>query len=140
MKFPNRYLPPAKVSIDFSDTVSMTQQHFKDECDVNTIVKRFQQTGVLPNVDGALYGDFTSFPDNPLDAQKMLVEASDNFLKLPSGFRKELHNNPAEFLDFIANPANKDRCIELGIFNKPVQQFSDQAVVPSQKTVVSEDK
>lgn len=137
MKFSTRYAPPKSPSIDFSDAPSMTQQHFKDECDINNIVATYQQTGVLPQRTDALYGDFTGIPDNPLDAKRVFDEAQEKFLQLPSDFRKMLDNSPAAFLDFISKEENRDVCIQYGIFNASA---SDQKEVHSEETDVSENK
>lgn len=141
MKFSTRYAPPRSPSIDFSNSPSMTQQHFKDECDINNIVATYQQTGVLPQRSDALYGDFTGLPDNPIDAKRIFDEAQEKFLQLPSDFRKQLNNSPAEFLDFISKEENRDICIKFGIFNSSKSdQNLDPINVSSQETVVSENK
>lgn len=41
--------PIQNPSIDFEDTESETKQSFKDECDINNIVNKFQTTGILPS-------------------------------------------------------------------------------------------
>lgn len=147
MKFNTRYAPPKSPSIDFSDSPSMTQQHFKDECDINNIVSTYQQTGVLPQRTDALYGDFTGIPDNPLDAKKVFDEAQEKFLQLPSDFRKMLDNSPAKFLDFIGNEANRDVCVKYGIFNahETIPAAASKSVanaenVSTESTSVSENK
>lgn len=41
-----------------------TQQQFKDECDINEIMRRFGKTGQVPsNVRAPMYGDFTEVGD-----------------------------------------------------------------------------
>lgn len=125
MKFNTRYSPPKSPSIDFSGSPSMTQQHFKDECDINSIVSTYQRTGVLPQRTDALYGDFSGIPTNPIEAKVVFDEAHDKFMQLPSDFRKLLDNSPAKFLDFIGKEENKEICIKYGIFNAPVASSSD---------------
>ena len=42
---------------------SLTQQHFREECDVNLIAARYLQTGVLPDNDRPVfYGDVSQVP------------------------------------------------------------------------------
>ena len=43
---------------------TLTQQHFKDECDINAILERFNVTGQLPtNVRQPISGDFIEAMD-----------------------------------------------------------------------------
>lgn len=101
---------------------SRTQQHFKDECDVNYIMRKYQATGVL--VDPSLqkrkpsYADLTTIPDY-VEAQQAMIKAGEMFNALPSKIRKEFHNDAYRFVDFCSNPENRDKLIELGIIEKP---------------------
>jgi len=96
-------------------TDDRTQQKFKDECDINTIVRRFGISGQLP-VDGRIpmYGDFTSVGDyrEALDAIRL---ADDAFLQLPANVRRELGDDPARFVAFCSDPRNKAKLTELGL-------------------------
>ena len=58
----SRYSPRVRVQFDFI-LPSRTQQHFKDECDIDRILKKYSQTGFLvdplvPRRD-PLFGDFS---------------------------------------------------------------------------------
>ncbi|AXL15429.1 internal scaffolding protein [Microviridae sp.] len=46
-------------SLDFSQEVKLTKDSFKDECDVNRIVNRYAQTGLITHVQSGepQYGD-----------------------------------------------------------------------------------
>ena len=41
------------------------------------------------------------------------------FDNLPSDVRNRFNNNPAQLLDFVADPENKEEAIELGLLPKP---------------------
>ncbi|QCS37081.1 internal scaffolding protein [Tortoise microvirus 50] len=41
---------------------SLTQQQFRSECDINTILSRYESTGVLPSFGSTIYGDFSDVP------------------------------------------------------------------------------
>jgi len=103
---------------------SMTQQHFKDECDINAIIARHDTTGLWSNpVDlvkarQPLFDDFSVLPDF-MDAQNFLNEAGDLFNALPSGIRRRFDNNPAELLEFLADPANASEAVALGLVSAP---------------------
>ena len=66
---------------------SMTQQHFKDECDVNNIIDRYTRTGVIPDyltqVSEGVYGDFSDVGDY-MSMQQAIINAKDSFAALPS--------------------------------------------------------
>jgi hypothetical protein len=43
---------------------SLAQQHYKEECDINTILQKFNITGILPEFPlSPRYGDFTGVGD-----------------------------------------------------------------------------
>lgn len=124
MDFYTKFTPPPQVGLEFTEP-SMTEQHFKDECDINNIVATYQQTGVLPSGDRQpLFGDFADFPQDLMSAQHYFDEATERFMQLDANIRKEFGNNPAMLLDFIRDEKNRDRAIELGLIERPpaVQQ------------------
>lgn len=112
-KFHTRYSPPPKCGIDCG-TDSLTRQEFQDECDINRIMARALRSGVLPQQEGGMYGDFSELSDYQ-QAQDILLHARKQFQALPSGVRDRFGNDPAGMLAFIADPANKDEARRLGL-------------------------
>lgn len=93
---------------------SLTQQHFKDECDVNLIAQRYLQTGVLPdNERPVFFGDVSKMPVNLMDAYKAVELAEENFMRLPSDVRLSINNDPAQLMDWIV--ANHDKAVSFGL-------------------------
>lgn len=95
---------------------SMTQQHFKDECDINRILAKYEKTGLLTHVSryGGRYEDLPS----DIDYQKSLhvmMEAEEAFMSLPSNVRRRFDNDPEAFLRFVGDPANENEIIEMGL-------------------------
>ena len=130
MEFFTRFSPPPQHGLEFTEP-SMTEQHFKDECDINNIVAQYQATGVLPQGNREpLFGDFADFPQDLMSAQSYFDEAQARFMQLDAQLRKEFNNNPAELLAFIQNEANRDRAVELGLIDRP-------PTVQQQETLVS---
>ena len=130
MKFFTRFSPNNVKGIFFKNP-SLTQQHFRDECDINNIVARANVTGVMPQgTRQPLFGDFSEIPTSYLGVQEYLKNAQENFLSLPSDLRKEFDNNPAALLDFLSHDENREKAIELGLVAAPE--------VHSQETVVAE--
>ena len=78
-----------EAAIDCSAEVepSRTQQHFAEEVDINTIVRRFGLTGELPtNVPQVLQGDFTNVHDFQ-SAMNLVVAAREAFMEQPAEVR-----------------------------------------------------
>ncbi len=101
-------------SITF-DEPSLTQQHFKDECDINNIMRRFKQTGIAPQLDTTqfFYGDFDEFDFHA--AQNTLIEAEDRFMMLPAETRKRFGNDPGALLSFVHDEKNYNEAVSLGL-------------------------
>lgn len=113
---------------------TMAQQQFKEECDINNIVARYETTGLLtdPTKPGRAFqfGDYANLPDY-MEAQELIRKAGEQFAGLPASIRKEFDNNPALFLDFCANSENHDRAIELGLIDG---ETKPPILVPDPKT------
>lgn len=96
-----------------------TQQHFKDECDINKLMAKYKATGLIPQtVKPPFYGDFTDIPDYQ-KALKVVMDAQELFSHLSSDVRKRFHNDPAEFLEFCSKPENGDELLKMGLRNPP---------------------
>lgn len=133
MEFYTKFNPPPQVCLEFTEP-SMTEQHFKDDCDINNIVAQYQQTGVLPQGDRQpLFGDFADFPTDLMSSQKYFDDAQERFMQLDARLRKEFDNDPVKLLAFIGDSNNRDRAIELGLIERPPQA---NAPVSSQETNV----
>lgn len=111
--------------------VSLAKQSFKDECDINTLMERYQRSGVIEHVNrfGGRYGDFTGVQDYQASVNQVL-EAQEAFMTLPSSVRKRFDNDPGVFLDFVMEPSNLDEMVSLGLANPPVA-VNDVGDVPA---------
>lgn len=133
MKFYTKFSPKESKGIDFIKP-SMTEQHFKAECDINNIVATFQETGVLPQGNRQpLFGDFDLFPQDLASSMAQYDEAMERFMQLDSSLRKEFNNDPVQLLAFLQDEKNRDRAVELGLIEMP-QPAVD--VVSSERTNV----
>ncbi|QXP07938.1 MAG: internal scaffolding protein [Arizlama microvirus] len=103
---------------------TLTQQHFANEVDINTIVERYQKTGLLVDPTKinesrrAIYGDFTNSADF-FEAQNQIIKANEAFLTLPPKLRLRFENNPGNLIDFLDDPANINEAIVLGLVENP---------------------
>lgn len=104
---------------------SVVQQQFADECDINTIVKRFGLTGELPNgIAMPVSGDFTGVTDFQ-SAMNLIRKSQEAFFELPAEVRERFSNDPARLMQFLEDPSNRDEAIKLGIVSKPVERTRD---------------
>lgn len=103
---------------------SLTKQEFQRECDINNIIKHFGTTGMFNHVNArAAQGAYQDLPD-AVDFQESLhtiKAAEDAFMTLPAKVRDRFGQDPAEFLAFMADPANLEEIRKLGLA-KPLEQ------------------
>jgi phage internal scaffolding protein len=94
---------------------SLTQQQFKEESDINNIVDRFMKTGHLPDpVSMPQYVDYEGVFDFQ-SAMNVVRQADENFMRMDAKVRARFHNSPQEFLEFFADPNNRDEAVRLGL-------------------------
>lgn len=94
---------------------SLTQQQFRDETDINTIVATFMKTGHLPDqVSMPQYVDYEGVFDFQ-SAMNVVRAADENFMRMDAKVRARFHNSPQEFLEFFADPANQAEAVRLGL-------------------------
>ena len=105
-------LPDSIKTLDYSD--GRTKQGFKDQTDINVILKKAQRTGSLSHLQkhGAHYADYSDVPDL-LEAHRRIKAGQAVFEELPSALRSEFGNDQFEFFKFVNDPANSDRLGEL---------------------------
>lgn len=125
-----------QVGIDCSGDEPLTEQAHKQEVDINQIIRRhgidmIQKTAMLASrefqFDDVTGNDFQ-------EAMEKVLKAQHTFESLPSQIRKEFDHNPAVFLDFVQNPENADRMVELGLANKQVEPQPVQVMVMNPET------
>lgn len=97
---------------------SMTKQGFKDECDINIIVKRAEASGTMELLmEKARQGVYADLPD-PIDYQEAIHQsraAQEAFMTLPAAVRSRFENDPAAWLAFMGDPANQQEIIDMGL-------------------------
>ena len=93
------------------------KQAFKDECDVNKIMAKFQKTGLLEHVreNAGSYEDYTNGPQSYHDACNQALHAEQMFLTIPSSIRAKFANDPGQFLDFVDDPKNEAALVTMGL-------------------------
>jgi len=102
-----------------NDEPSLTQQSFKDQVDVNNIVKKYQTTGEwlhLTKKQG-IYADVSEITDYQESLYK-IARAQDAFMSLPGDLRQQFGNDPAQLLAFLQDPANREKAQQMGLIQK----------------------
>lgn len=113
-------------SIGFEGSTSRTQQSYGESVQVDAVLKRYATQGFNPKNVGLFQQTVAQMPfgisDQHLDYQKqlnMVIEVRQYFEGLPSRIRAEFNNNPVAMIEFMADPANKQACIKMGLLAKP---------------------
>lgn len=100
-------------------SVDRTQQHFKQECDINTLVERFGIGYSMPQgLRMPQYGDFSHI-SNFHEALNQIAAARETFDALPAYLRDRFHNDPGRFVDFAIDPKNVPELEKLGLIKSP---------------------
>lgn len=86
---------------------SRTRQSFRDECDINKIMKRVQgrMINVSTNPKVPIYGDFSDIP-NYTDMLNKTIKVRNYFMSLPAMVRAKFENDPQQLIDFVSDPKN----------------------------------
>ncbi len=93
-----------------------TKQSFKDECDIDNILKQFKRTGLVTHVSSRppQFMDVSEVPDYQT-ALDNVIETGKLFMQLDAETRKRFDNEPSKFLDFCVDPGNEDELRKLGL-------------------------
>ena len=109
------------------EDASLAQQQFKDECDINNILRQFNITGQLPDAPlSPRYGDFTGISDYKT-ALDRVIAADEEFMNLPASIRARFNNDAAELIQFLDNDENRLEAEKLGLV-EPKQVITAPAV------------
>ena len=127
---------------------SLTQQQFKQDCEIESLLKAHnlsQVMGIMNNHNQQpLYGDVSEIPDFHV-SQNHLARATEYFEGLPSDVRSRFNNSLSEFLTTLNNPSAREALTEMGVLKKAADKVADaagqQPVVPpvaDKQPIVSE--
>lgn len=126
VKIRSRYSPHDPDKYGFATTGdSMTNQQFKEECDVNNILAKYKRTGLLSHVSRTQgqFGDFSTLEDYQTSLHKVM-KAQESFGLLPSEVRNKFQNDPGKLVDFLADSKNDEEAYKFGLKIKPVVEDS----------------
>lgn len=114
---------------------SMTEANHADYCDINEIMRRYRETGYIPQKAGSpLYGDFTNAQDY-MDCCQRLKDADEAFDTIAPEIRTKFNNDPAALIEFVNNPKNATEAAEMGLIELPKMETKETPIAspePSQ--------
>lgn len=113
-------------------------QSFRDEADINLIVKRMESgqfDDFYEKVESGHYFDLTRMPDYT-DAMQKIAAANSEFEQIPAHIRKEFENSPAKFVAFI-DKGDRSEFERLGLVSP---QMREEALAASPAPTPPETK
>ena len=131
LKFKTRFdtYPPRTFAFETTGE-SMTQQQFKEECDVNNILAKYRKTGLVTHLakHSGQFGDFSSIEDYRTSLDK-LTTAQKSFEMLPSELRNKFNNDPGQLIEYLADEKNDEEAIKFGLKIRREQPESMQTAM-----------
>jgi len=117
-------------AISFKNCKKRVKSSFKNETDINNIMSRYTRTGQLPELmrKQPSYGDFSQVSDYQTSLDRV-IHAQNQFDALPSHVRKFFNHDPAQMLEYVANPENKAQLIKLGLAIEKPNPIEDQSKI-----------
>lgn len=106
---------------------SLTQQSHAHAADVRNIIKQYDRTGLIANVNKGIaqYGDYSQINEYA-EALNMVRDANESFATLPSEIRQQFNNNAGLFFEFATNPKNKEEMIKMGLAKAPEKTVREE--------------
>ncbi|WNK13352.1 MAG: internal scaffolding protein [Microvirus sp.] len=105
---------------EYNDEKSLTQQHFTEDADINTIIARALKTGTFGDVTNArqpIFGDFTA--NDYQEMRNHVADVTQQFEGLPAKIRARFANDPLQLLRFVNDPRNLAESTKLGFIKIP---------------------
>lgn len=100
---------------DCSKDPGLTDQSQAAETDVNFIIKRATQSGILPGQDiERIFADVSESMDYQ-QARNLVINAENQFNALNAEVRKKFDNDPGQFLAFVEDPQNASELVKMGL-------------------------
>lgn len=119
---------------------SRTKQSFKDEVNVNNVIKKYRITGQMPMTMGEpMYGDFSDVKSYQ-ESINIVMKADEQFKRLPSDIRKKFENDPAKFLEFVGNPDNHEEMVKMKLAKHKAVGDSKESPEAAKKVPESSSK
>lgn len=114
-----------ETGLECDPELGLTQQQFKEECDINEIVRRFGLTGEIPgDFKMPVSGDFSEAVDFQT-AMNMVTSSQAEFMRLPGEIRDRFANDPQRLIRFLEDVGNREEAMKLGLVQRPPERTRD---------------
>lgn len=112
---------PLRPTLDCDPLEDRTDQSFARECDINFIMKQYEEIGVVEHLN-RLQPQWGEVPDFDFHASmEMIREAELKFEALPASLRDRFGNDPHNFMEFFTREENRAEGERLGLLTpRPV--------------------
>lgn len=126
-----------EVAAEIGDEPSRTRQEFAAECDINTIMAKYERTGVINHYNDGTpqYLDLVDTPSDLMSAMAVLHSAEEAFMRLPASVRKNFDNDVHDFITFAEDKENLEQMREWGL--APPAPLPD---APREVRIVQDDR
>jgi len=121
-----------------NDQPSLTQQQFKEQCDINNIIAKYKKTGEVMHLNRkrGMYADLTKIQDYH-SALQSVIDAQSAFATLPSDLRTHFKNDPGLLLQFLSDPKNYDEGVKIGLIEP---KTSGAPAIKNEQTQTNENE
>lgn len=124
MEIRSRYFKVDRVQLSFDPELtdadgnyvarSMTQQQFKNECDIRWLLKRYRETGTPLPVPTGSFEDVSTVADFQTH-MNAVARTKEYFDSLPATTRARFANDPMQLVAFLNDDANRAEAVKLGL-------------------------
>lgn len=117
LRIPGNFCPDT-LSLDTAfkqEEPTRTDDSFKEQSDINYIVKTFGVQAAIPQGFVApVYADVSEVPDYK-ESLDFVRSSAQEFMKLPFKLRERFSHNPGHLIEFVSDPANRLEAVKLGL-------------------------
>lgn len=103
----------------FDEEPVLTEQHHKDDCDINSIMSKFASnpSAIFADPSAFNYSDVSEHVDYH-SALNFVRRIDDMFIQIPADIREKFDNDPEKFVDFMNDENNISALQDMGILVK----------------------
>lgn len=118
MKFYSVFTPPPRFASPHGGK-SLTAQEYKDDSDINVILKRYAAGDSSVVRSGGVFADVSQLGDFTTHLE-VVRRATEDFAALPADLRARFGNDPAALFAFLSDSSHDDEAVKLGLKVRPV--------------------
>lgn len=117
----------------------VTIQAESDATNIHRIMANYGRTQELTHIAANMptFGDFTNSPSMQ-EALNQIIAGKEEFMKLPADVRAHCKNDPAVFIEFIEDPANRELHLEFNLVTPTKEEKATARRIRQAKRVPKE--